>query len=221
MAPTHYQTLEIKPTATAEQIRTAYRRLAKLYHPDVGAQAGHQRMVLLNEAYEVLSEPESRHSYDRLLAGSGVLAAARKPSSGRGTSEDEERARWLNEIYQPVNAAIGRVLRPLRRQLDALSYDPYDDELVAEFVGYLERSQELYRQAHRCFASRPNPAGVARVAEFLFHSLNQLGDGLDEMRYFTLNYDYQHLHVGQELFGIAADLRKQAVEAAERLLRIG
>ncbi|UFP96398.1 J domain-containing protein [Gloeobacter morelensis] len=225
--PTHYQTLGIEPSATTEEIRAAYRRLAKQHHPDTGALAGHQRMVTLNEAYEVLSEPQRRQSYDRLLAHGderpsrvATQTAPRAPVR-RGASEDSERARWLRDIYRPVNTAIYRVIRPFRRQLDELAYDPYDDELIAEFVAYLERSQVIYQQAKALFASRPNPAGAALVAELLYHSLNQLGDALDELRYFTLNYDYQHLHVGQELVGIVTDLRRQATEAAERLLRMG
>ncbi|AGY58953.1 J domain-containing protein [Gloeobacter kilaueensis] len=222
--PTHYQTLGIDPSATTEQIRAAYRRLAKQHHPDTGAPAGHQRMVSLNEAYEVLSEPERRRSYDRLLARDserGVTATQTVPRApaGRGVSEDNERLSWLKEIYQPVSAAIQKVVRPFERQLDELSYDPYDDELIGQFEAYLQRSQQYYQQARTLFASRPNPAGAALVAELLFHGLNQLGDALDELRYFTQNYDYQHLHVGQELMSIAWDLRGQAVKAAERLLR--
>ncbi len=223
MESTHYQTLGITAAASAAEIRSAYRRLAKLHHPDAGGtQSGHQLMLTINEAYEVLREPESRRSYDRLLARDRTQAptAIRPTPGGRVVSNDSEREYWLKEVYQPVITAIQKVLKPFRRQLDELAYDPYDDELIAEFISYLERSQAYYQQARAVFVSRPNPSGAALVAELLFHSLNQLGDGLDELRYFTQNYDYQHLHVGQELLGIVADLRMQAMAAAERLLRV-
>jgi molecular chaperone DnaJ len=220
MATTHYETLEVAPTATQEQIRAAYRRLAKLHHPDTGAQAGHQRMVHLNEAYEVLSQPDRRRSYDRELAGRGGVAHQTVPprsATVRVASEEEEVLRWLKEVYQPVNGALNRILKPFRRQLDELSYDPYDDALMADFQAYLERSRRLYTEARRTFVSRPNPSGVARVAEFLFHCLNHLGDALDELHYFTLNYDDRQLHVGHELLRRVAELRRQATEAASRI----
>lgn len=219
---THYQTLELDSRATAEQIRSAYRRLAKLHHPDTGADAGHQRMISLNAAYEVLSQPERRRVYDHLLTlhQPTRLRVPYGASRTRPDAADEETARdrWLKEVYQPVNISIQQVLRSFRHQLEELSYDPYDDELVAEFEAYLNRSLNLYQNAIRTFRSRPNPFGTARVAEFLYHSLNQIGDALEELRYFPQNYDYQHLHTGQDLFRIAADLRRQAVEAAERIV---
>lgn len=218
MGQTHYQTLGLEPSATIEQIRSAYRNLAKVHHPDTGAEAGHQQMILLNEAYEVLSEPERRSLYDRLLGLSAPTLL--KTPKIRVASEEEARILWLKGVYHPVNIGINQIVKPFRRQLDALSYDPYDDELVGEFTAYLERSQQTFQKIRQVFASQRNPVGSALTAELLFHSLNQLGDALEELRYFTLNYNYQHLHVGQELLGIVADLRRQAAEAAEHLLRM-
>lgn len=58
----YYEILQVSPNAEIEVIQAAYKRLARKYHPDVGG--SQEQMVLLNEAYIVLSEPPSRQAYD-------------------------------------------------------------------------------------------------------------------------------------------------------------
>lgn len=61
---THYETLEVNPSASAEEIKKAYRRKATTLHPD--KQSGDEAaMMALNHAYDVLSDPERRAFYDR------------------------------------------------------------------------------------------------------------------------------------------------------------
>lgn len=62
---TFYDILGISVDATTEQIRAAYRKQAKLAHPDMGGSA--HMMQLLNKAFRVLKEPESRAEYDKSL----------------------------------------------------------------------------------------------------------------------------------------------------------
>lgn len=65
----YYATLGVAREATAEQIKKAYRGLARKYHPDVSKEAdAERRMKEVNEAYAVLSDPEKRAAYDALLA---------------------------------------------------------------------------------------------------------------------------------------------------------
>jgi DnaJ-class molecular chaperone len=61
----HYETLGVAQTATPEELKAAFRRLAKQHHPDMGGdQAVFQQ---INEAYSTLSEPDSRAHYDHML----------------------------------------------------------------------------------------------------------------------------------------------------------
>lgn len=59
-----YRTLGVQRTASPEQIRAAFRELAKVYHPDSGAQADDERFRQVREAYEVLRDPARRLQYD-------------------------------------------------------------------------------------------------------------------------------------------------------------
>ncbi|MDO4229524.1 MAG: J domain-containing protein [Capnocytophaga sp.] len=63
----YYKILEIDKTATQDQIKKAYRKLARKYHPDMnpGDKTAEQKFKQLNEANEVLSNPENRAKYDK------------------------------------------------------------------------------------------------------------------------------------------------------------
>src|SRR5690606_232372 len=65
----YYQTLGVEPNAGDAEIKTAYRRLARKYHPDVSKEAGaEEKFKAVNEAYEALRDPQKRAAYDQLRA---------------------------------------------------------------------------------------------------------------------------------------------------------
>lgn len=72
---THYDELGIGPGASIGEVRDAYRRLAREYHPDrtAASAAGSDRMPRINEAYRVLSDPARRAVYDAGLRGGGPM----------------------------------------------------------------------------------------------------------------------------------------------------
>jgi curved DNA-binding protein len=77
----YYEALEVSRDASQDEIRQAYRRLARRYHPDVNKDAGAEdRFKRVSEAYEVLRDPEKRARYDRLgenwRAGQDVSGAS-------------------------------------------------------------------------------------------------------------------------------------------------
>jgi curved DNA-binding protein len=63
----YYKTLGIERSASQEEVRRSYRKLARTYHPDVNKEAGAEaRFKQITEAYEVLKDPEKRKRYDAL-----------------------------------------------------------------------------------------------------------------------------------------------------------
>lgn len=229
--PNHYDTLNVSPQATSAEIKQAYRRLAKRFHPDSQSEtADPEKIIQLNAAYEVIGDPFRRRTYDRQLQETSLYvgyqnrqqrtAAAQKHyQRQRQTLQNEEvqLQQWLQQVYRPVNRLISFILRPLQAQIDELAADPFDDDLMAQFQEYLGECRRYLDQAQVTFRSQPNPASVASVAASLYYCLNQLGDGIEELNLFTLNYDDHYLHTGQELFRIASGLRREAQNAVKTI----
>ena len=220
--PDYYRILNISPRATQQEIKQAYRRLAKQFHPDTGQEnqvANGDRIVALNHAYEVLGDAHQRQQYDR----SRDVANYRGIRSAQGTSVKPRQTHevdlelWLHKIYRPIHRIISNIINPLDDQIDALAADPFDDDLMAVFQTYLEDSRETLEQAQKLFQSLPNPANVARVAQDLYYCLNHLGDALEQLEWFTLNYSEDYLHTGQEMFRRADQFAWQAHQAIAQL----
>ena len=238
MRSDHYRTLNVTPAATQAEIKQAYRRLAKQFHPDSNRETtNHEKIARVNAAYEVLGDPDNRKSYDQQLqyltqledagfsAGRGnrqqrTAAAQARHRKQQQTAQtaDEHLQQWLTQVYTPVNRLVLEILKPLKEQIDDLAADPFDDALMAEFQVYLEDCRDRLSRAETIFKSLPNPKTLAGVAAHLYYCLNQVDDGIEQLEFFTLNYDDSYLHTGQELFRIAAGLRREAQAAVKDVI---
>lgn len=106
----YYAILQVRPEADAEVIAAAYRSLARKYHPDHSpVDDAESRMRELNEAYEVLSDPERRRAYD---AARTRHAAPLRPTARPARETDDIR----RPVVQPVTpaAAVARRSRGAR-----------------------------------------------------------------------------------------------------------
>src|SRR6187455_635924 len=93
----HYAILQISRTATAIEIRSAYRRLAREHHPDANPDAdAEMRMRRINEAWETLRDAQRRQAYDRALPRPvrTVVRPTRRPPPPRSPMERRD-ANWF------------------------------------------------------------------------------------------------------------------------------
>src|ERR1700722_17485851 len=104
----YYKALGVAKTAKPAEIKTAYRKLARKYHPDSnqGDTKAEERFKEISEAYSVLSDEKRRKEYDeaRSLFGGGfrVPTGTRTNTGGFGGFD-------LNDIFRGAGAAAGRL----------------------------------------------------------------------------------------------------------------
>jgi curved DNA-binding protein CbpA len=97
-----YDVLRVAPDADQEAIRSAYRALARRFHPDRAGTAGHYRMSEINAAWEVLGDPGRRAAWDRARA-----AEAADPRSSRPAGREPS---WVGAAGPPPGRPSGSVL---------------------------------------------------------------------------------------------------------------
>ena len=102
----YYEVLGVTKTASEDEVKKAFRGLARKYHPDVNKEKGaEERFKEINEAYEVLGDAQKRQAYDRFghagVSGAGAGAGA-NPFEGFGFGS-------FNDLFEQLfaNASTG------------------------------------------------------------------------------------------------------------------
>ena len=82
----YYATLGVPKTASAKEVKQAFRKMARKYHPDVnpGDKAAESRFKEINEAYEVVGDPDKRKKYDELGSNWKMYEQAQRAGGGAG-----------------------------------------------------------------------------------------------------------------------------------------
>lgn len=95
----YYETLGVARTASAEEIKLGFRKLARIHHPDVAKDklVGEAKFKELNEAYEILGEPEKRRRYDELGA---AQASGGRAQSSPGEAGFEFGGTGFSDFYE-------------------------------------------------------------------------------------------------------------------------
>jgi curved DNA-binding protein len=105
----YYQVMGVAPDASSDDIKRAYRRLARKYHPDVSKETDAEvRFKELGEAYEVLKDPEKRAAYDRLGHNWKEGEEFRAPPDWDFHSEAEPDAEHLSDFFETLFGRAGR-----------------------------------------------------------------------------------------------------------------
>ncbi|XP_028786307.1 chaperone protein dnaJ C76, chloroplastic [Neltuma alba] len=100
----YYELLGVSVESNAQEIKEAYRKLQKKYHPDITGQQGHQYTLLLNKAYEVLMSEDQRRKYDESIGQMRLRFAENNSPLGYSTWKGPLRP---HALFVDENACIG------------------------------------------------------------------------------------------------------------------
>lgn len=118
----HYESLDVSPTASKEEIKKIYRKLVLQYHPDTSkskTEANAERFKQISAAYAVISDEKQRRLYDLEMEEFKKFGRIRRPQGGNGggpfgrhgaSSGMAYRFHVLEGIYKPKNMVIGLAL---------------------------------------------------------------------------------------------------------------
>lgn len=93
----YYRVLRISERASIEEIKQAYKRESRRCHPDLGG--SHSEMILVNEAWEILSDPSKRNDYDKARKSPEDRAAASRNETNRRNASRKSQSyprEWRN-----------------------------------------------------------------------------------------------------------------------------
>ena len=169
----YYETLGVTRTATPEEIKQAFRKLARVHHPDVAKNKvkGEEKFKEINEAYEVLSDPEKRRRYDELGANwqdgppPSARGGARRGSTAGAGPDFEFGGTGYSDFFESFFGSGGggagfgasrRTKRGGREDADGFAFDGQDVE--ADLLVTLEEA--LRGSQRKVTLRRPGEDGV-------------------------------------------------------------
>lgn len=151
MAKDYYMILGLSKDASSDDIRSAYRRLAKEYHPDhYGLDSA--PFLQIQEAYTVLSDPEARRDYDK------SLNAARRGEMFRDVTRETVHRRKGFSPTEPVCERVPDVSPARSFQTLYSSFDEIFDTLWGNFTGMHRPEAEIQRPVTADITLTPDEA---------------------------------------------------------------
>ena len=201
----YYKKLGVPRNALKSEIKSAYRLLAKKYHPDTGG--SNEKFLAIQLAWETLSDPQKKIMYDKNLLFQEKTESNRnedwsleiKNKSNYSTNKDNDIKNWIINTYQPLNRLITQVIKPLNEEIKKLSADPYDDELMENFCKYISESQKKINKVSEVYKSRIVPSPISSLGLDLYHCYSQVEDALDQLDRYTQGYVDNYLFDGKEM----------------------
>ena len=210
-----YLVLGVAASASAAEIKAAYRALVKQHHPDAGGDE--HRILELNAAWEVLGDAERRAEHDRSRSRPAAAGRAARRATAEASAGDAQLLAWLQQVYAPIDRLLAQVINPFPAQLRALSADPYDDQLMEAFCTFLEQSQARMQKVETLYRSMAAPASAQGFSLSVYHCLSQVQDALSELERYTMGYVDSYLRDGREMLREAKQRRSRLQEERRRL----
>jgi curved DNA-binding protein CbpA len=215
----YYQILGVETSVSAVEIKRAYRSLVKLSHPDVDyleqtkvqIEKANEYMMRLNEAYAILKDKSKRATYDSLIGANG--RGVKVTIDLRSLKQEHEQ--YLRQIFHPSRQSLVTLLSKYKQQLSILSQDIYDESLVQDFEKYTDDIESALTKSSRLLSSKPPPSSLVATELMMRYSIAQAADGLEELRRFCQNYDYDHLSMAGNLFRESLNLSKKALQLSK------
>lgn len=173
----YYAILNVSPEADTEEVKQAFRQLARRFHPDVAGEGSRERFQQIRQAYQVLSDPEQRRRYDAQRQSPPPSAPAPRegrvvvrPGSASGESPDQEllkegiarvKAAWRNRQLPMAVAQAEALLKRFPHASEAihilaLAYQRFGNHLI-----YEGRTQQAEAYLRKALATEPRNRELA------------------------------------------------------------
>ncbi|PIE51319.1 molecular chaperone DnaJ [Candidatus Fermentibacteria bacterium] len=138
-----YQILGVKENATAEELRKAYRDLAKKYHPDAnqGDREAEEKFKAVSDAYDILGNPEKRENYDQMRRG------GHDPFAGAAGTEGFSD---LSDILRSMFGGAGMGMGGMGRPQETAAVEVEVPFVTAARGGVVERTVQLPVSCSAC-----------------------------------------------------------------------
>ena len=209
----YYQELGLEKNASKKEIKSAYRSLAKKYHPDTGGNK--EKFLAIQSAWETLNDPKEKQIYDSNLSynedyqeiNTKNWSTDLKSQKNNSINKDNDIKTWIKNIYEPINRSINQVIKPLNSEIKKLSADPYDDHLMDEFCLYISNSKKKIEKVTIIYKSKVIPSEISSLGLDLYHCFSQVQDSLDELERYTQGYVDDYLFDGKEMMKEAKRLQ--------------
>lgn len=145
MNKNYYDILQINQNASPEIIEKAYKTLAKKYHPDLQEESNkkeaEEMLKEINEAYEILSNPEKKALYDQNLKNETI------------SQEDYDRIYYQNEelreeLNNLTNDIINKNYKPNQEDVDKIKKEEQELEFRKQQIQYQEQMEQARQKAY-------------------------------------------------------------------------
>lgn len=132
----YYDTLEVSPKASAAQIKAAYYRLSKKYHPDVNTDnSARHKFTMLSEAYEILGNKKNRALYDRGMLNPSNISVSH-PSASDVDKEYEEFLKRRSGFRKKSDIPTGRT--------EMYNFDEFYRQHYGESIKQSQQDKQQY-----------------------------------------------------------------------------